>query len=97
VRLAGASEIEKPEEGFTVRLIGVVSVMPPLVPVIVTVAGPVAAVANAARVTTVLLPLVGVALNEAVTPVGRPLALNATEPAKPPVRAIAMVLVALAP
>jgi hypothetical protein len=69
----------------------------PLVPVIVTVAGPVTAVADAVKVTTLLLPVADCGLKLALTPVGKPLAVNATVPANPPVRAMAIVLVAVAP
>jgi hypothetical protein len=57
---------------------------------------PVVAVAAAVKVTTLLLPVVGSGLNEAVTPVGRPLALRSTEAVKL-VRVMAMVLVAVDP
>jgi len=54
----------------------------PDVPVIVTVAGATAAPVLAARV-KVLVPVVLAGLNEAVTPVGRPEAVNATLPVNP--------------
>ena len=50
----------------------------PEVPVIVTVADPVVAVLLAVSVTT-LVPVVGLVPNAAVTPLGRPLALNVVE------------------
>ena len=80
-----------------VRLIVVVRVSPPPVPVTVTVAGPVAAVLDAARVSVDVVPVVEAALNVAVTPVGIPLALRATLPVNPPLRVIVTVLVPLAP
>lgn len=64
----------------------------PLAPVIVTVVVPVAALAAAVKV-TVLDVAVDAGENVAVTPVGRPLALRLTEPVKPPVGAILIVLV----
>jgi hypothetical protein len=69
----------------------------PLVPVMVTFVVPVVAVEDADRVSTVLVPVVLVGLKLAVTPDGSALVVNATEPAKPPVRVIATVLVPLAP
>jgi len=69
--------------GFTVRVTVVECCSVPLVPVTVTLAGPVIAVLDAAKV-TVLVPVVDAGLKAAVTPVGKPLALNATLPLKPP-------------
>jgi hypothetical protein len=69
----------------------------PLVPVIVTVALPVAAVLEAASVSTALVPFDDVGLKLAVTPLGSPLAENATLPVNPPVRAMLIVAVPLAP
>ena len=63
----------------------------------VTVAGPKVAVLEAASVKTVLAPVVEVGLNVAVTPLGKPLAVNATLPVKPPVRVMLIVLVPLVP
>src|SRR5678816_2365151 len=67
-----------PPPPVTVRATIVVRVsagVPPT-PVMVTFTGPpVVAVAAAVKVTTLLLPVVGSGLNEAVTPEGRPLAL----------------------
>jgi hypothetical protein len=82
---------------LTVKAMEVVRTVVPLVPVIVTVAGPVTAVAEALKVTMLLLAVVDKGLKLALTPVGNPLAVNATLPAKPPVRAMAIVLVAVAP
>jgi hypothetical protein len=74
----------------------VVAVVLPDVPVTVTVAGPVVAVELAVNVST--LELVEEAgLNEAVTPLGRPDAVNVTLPANPPVSVTAMELVPLLP
>jgi hypothetical protein len=77
VKLLGAAESVKlaTGTGFTVREIVVVFVRLPDVPVIVTVAGPVAAVLLAASVKVLGLVLVAlVGLNVAVTPLGRPVA-----------------------
>ena len=68
--------------GVTVRLIVVVCVKLPDVPVIVTVAVPVAAVALAVKV-SVLVDVAGFGLNAAVTPLGRPDAERVTLPLKP--------------
>jgi hypothetical protein len=82
---------------FTVRLIGVVRVNPPPVPVTVTVAAPSVAAPDAVSVRTLLLPVAGFTLKLAVTPLGNPLALNVTPLPKPPLRVIVIVLVPLAP
>ena len=66
------------------------------VPVTVTVAAPVVAVLDAARV-SVLVLVVQVGLNVAVTPVGNPVAANATLPVNPPDGVTVNVLVPLAP
>ena len=50
---------------------------------IVTVAVPVVAFAAAVKVTTLVVPVVDAGLNAAVTPAGRPAALNVTAAAKP--------------
>ena len=68
----------------------------PEVPMIVTFVVPATAVLEAVRV-NVLVLLVLAGLNEAVTPVGRPLAVRATEPVKPPESVTVIVLVPLAP
>ncbi len=54
----------------------------PLVPVIVTVTAPVAAVALAVKV-SVLVEVAGFGVNTAVTPLGKPDAESATFPLKP--------------
>jgi len=54
-------------------------------------------VLEAASVNIVLVAVVDVGLNVAVTPLGKPLAVNATLPANPPVRVTVTVLVPLAP
>jgi hypothetical protein len=99
IRLVGLAEIEKSgvSGALTVRLMGILCVKPPPAPVIVTVAGPVVAVLDAAKVRALAFPVVEVGLKLAVTPAGNPLALNATLPVKPPVRVIVIVLIPLAP
>ena len=99
VRLVGLRERVKSgvAGALTVRLIVVVRVSPPPVPVTVTVAGPVVAVLEAVRASVLLFPVVEVGLKAAVTPLGNPLAVRATLPVKPPLRVIAIVLLPLAP
>ena len=82
---------------MTVRLMGILRVNPPPTPVRVTVAGPVVAVLDAAKVRELAFPVVDVGLKDDVTPVGNPLALNATLPVNPPVRVIVIVAIPLAP
>jgi hypothetical protein len=98
-RVAGEQESEKSAGviGFTVNAMVTGWLSEPLVPVTVTFVVPVAAVAEAASVSTVLVPVVLVGLKVVVTPVGSALVVKATEPAKPPVRVIVTVLVPLAP
>ena len=80
----------------TVRLTVVVAVKLPDVPVIVTVDVPVAADALAVSV-KVLVVVVGFGTNPAVTPLGKPDALNVTLPVKPFSGFTVMVLVPLLP
>ncbi len=75
----------------------VVRVRLPPVPVMVTVAGPSAAVLEAVKVRTLLVPDAEAGLKLAVTPVGNPLAPRATLLVKPPVRVTVIELVPLAP
>src|ERR1019366_6476344 len=82
VKLLGLADSVKLGAGVTVRLIVVVLFKLPDVPVIVTVAVPVAAVTLAVRV-SVLLLVAGLGLNAAVTPLGRPDAKRVTLPLKP--------------
>ena len=82
---------------FTVTVAVFTLLHPPLVPVMVTVAGPSVAVAEAVKFTVLLVPVVDAGLKLAVTPVGNPLALNATLPVKPPVRVIVIALFAVKP
>jgi hypothetical protein len=95
---AGATAMEKSEAGLTVRIsdadwLG----SDPLVPVTVTVAGPVTAVAEAVNASVAVPPVVEAGVTTALTPVGNPVAPSATEPVKPPVRAIVIALVAVPP
>ena len=85
-----------PLDADTARPSVVVCVSKPDVPVIVTVALPVAAVLLALRV-SVLDPVVLAGLNDAVTPDGSPEALSATLPLKPFCGEIVTELVPLAP
>jgi hypothetical protein len=80
----------------TVSVTVVVWVRLPEVPVMVTVAWPNAAVLEAVRV-RVLLVVALVGLKAAVTPVGRPLAERATDPAKLLMGVTVTVLVPAAP
>ena len=80
----------------TVRAIDAVRLSVPPAQVTVTVAGPAVAVAEAARVRTVLLPVTEAGAKVAVTPAGSPLALQVSAAVKL-VRVTAMVLVPLAP
>ena len=68
----------------TVRVTVVVCVLPPLLPVMVTVCGPVAAVADTVKVRVeVPAPAMDVGLKPAVTPFGRPDADKAIDDLKP--------------
>jgi len=68
----------------------------PDVPVIVTVALPAGAAELAVSVST-LLPVVGFVPNEAVTPLGNPVAASVTLPVNPPASATEIVAVPLPP
>jgi hypothetical protein len=90
------------EEELTVRLMVVLWLVEPEVPVTVMVAVPVAAVLEAVSVSVEFtLPLAGgvtgFAENDAVTPLGRPLALNVVAELKPFWLVMVMVLVPLLP
>ena len=82
LRLLGDAERPKSGPAFTVRATVVVWVRLPEVPVIVTVAIPVAAVLLAVSVKT-LVAVAGFVPNDAVTPLGRPEADKLTLPVKP--------------
>lgn len=79
-----------------VRAIVVVCVRVPDVPVMVMVAGPTVAVLEAVSV-RVLVVVALAGLKDAVTPVGRPLAERATDPAKLLMPVTVMVLVPVLP
>lgn len=80
----------------TVRATVVVAVSIPEVPVMVTVAVPMAAVLPAVSVNA-WVPATEPAAKDAVTPLGRPVAVRVTLPANPPTSVTEMVLVVLAP
>jgi hypothetical protein len=82
--------------GVTVRLIVIVSVKVPDVPVTLTRAVPVAAEALAANV-NVLAEVVPLGLNEAVTPLGSPEAAKVTLPLNPLEAAMLISVVVLFP
>jgi hypothetical protein len=82
--------------GFTVSVIVVVCFVLPEVPVIVTVAAPVVALAVAVKV-SLLVVVDGFGLNAAVTPAGRPDAENVTLPLNPLRGATVIVLVPVLP
>jgi hypothetical protein len=98
VTLVGDADSEKSgvAAAFTVRVIVVVCVRLPEVPVIVTVDVPVVAVLLAVKV-TVLLVVVLPGLNDAVTPPGSPEADKLTLPVKPFTGLTVIVLVPLPP
>jgi hypothetical protein len=81
---------------LTLRASVVVATRLPEVPVMVTVAVPVVAVALAVRVST-LVPVVGFVPNTAVTPLGKPDAARVTLPLNPFTSVTVMVLVPPAP
>jgi len=84
-------------EPTTVRLIVVVCIKLPEVPVIVTVAGPVVAELHAVNVTMLAL-VAGLGLNDAVTPLGKvEVIARFTLPLKPFVGFTVMALVLLLP
>ncbi len=96
VSVAGAAARVKLAGGVTVRGMEVEDVREPEVPVIVTVAVPVAAVLVAVKVTTLVL-VAGLTEKDAVTPAGRPVAARVTDPVKPPTSVMVSVLVAVEP
>lgn len=96
VKLLGLADRTKVGDALTVSAIVVVSVRLPDVPVTVTVADPVFAVALAVKVNT-LVDDVGFGLNAAVTPLGNPEAEKVTLPVKPFAGVIVIVLVLVVP
>src|SRR5258708_38769815 len=97
VRMLGVAERAKlGGAAVTVRLIVVVCVKFPEVPVMVTMAVPVEAALLAVKV-SVLVAAVGLALNDAVTPLGSPEADKLTLLVKPFCGVTVIVLVPIAP
>lgn len=96
LKLLGAAESAKLGAGVTVRVMAVVFVKPPDVPVIVTVNPPVCAVVEAVSV-SVLLVAVLMGLKEAVTPLGKPEADKLALPVNPFCPASVTVVIPLAP
>ena len=82
VNEAGEAVRVKLGPGLTVKATVVDAVRLPEVPVMVTVAAPVVAVLLAVSV-SVLLPVVGLVPNTAVTPLGKPEAASITLPVNP--------------
>jgi len=82
--------------GLTVSAMVVAAVVPPDMPVMVTVNEPVVAVLLAVSVNP-LLPVVGFVANAAVTPLGSPDAPRVTLPVNPPTSVTVIVSVALLP
>src|SRR5947199_296837 len=81
---AGAAETVKSGGRFTVSVTVAVRVTPPLVPVIVRVAGPTGVVCAVVTVSVAVpAPAMDDGANVAVAPAGSPLTLNATELVKP--------------
>ena len=95
VRLFGVAAAKaKFPRGLTVRVIVVVAVKLPEVPVMVTAAVPVLAVLLAVKV-TMLDEVAGLTLKVAVTPLGSPVEVNGTLPDNPFTGVIVIVLVPL--
>jgi hypothetical protein len=87
----GEAAMRKVGAALTVKLIVVVCVRLPEVPVMVTVAAPVVAVELTVRV-SVLVVVAGFGLKAAVTPAGKPEAESDTAPLKPFTAVIVIVL-----
>ena len=95
---AGVAETVKSGGRFTVSVTVAVRVTPPLVPVIVRVAGPTGVVDRVATVSVAVpAPAMDDGANVAVAPAGSPLTLNATEPVNPFRAVVDTVEVVLAP
>jgi len=92
----GEAVMVKVPSASTVSEIVVVAFKLPEVPVIVTVVVPAVADLLAVSVKT-LVEVAGFGLNDAVTPLGRPVAANDTLPENPFTGEMVMVLVPLAP
>jgi hypothetical protein len=93
---AEGASVKLPDDDATVRAMVVVAVRFPEVPLMVTVAVPTVAVLLAVSVSTLEL-VEDVGLNEAVTPLGRPVAVNVTLPVNPPTSVTVMVSVPVLP
>ena len=94
--VADGFNVKEPVPETTLSVNGTVAVLLPEVPVTVTVKAPVVAVVLAVKVRT-LEVVEDAGLNEAVTPLGRPDAVNDTVPVNPPMSVTEMVLVPLVP
>jgi hypothetical protein len=88
--------VKVPVPETTLNVMGAVAVLLPEVPVTVTVNAPVVAVVLAVSLRTAEV-VVDAGLNEAVTPLGRPDAVNDTVPVNPPRSVTVIVSVPLAP
>ena len=95
---AGVAETVKSGGRFTVSVTVAVRVTPPLVPVIVRVAGPTGVVCAVVTVSVAVpAPAMDDGANVAVAPAGSPLTLNATESVNPFRAVVDTVEVVLAP
>jgi hypothetical protein len=94
--VADGFNVKEPVPETTLSVNGTVAVLLPDVPVTVTVKAPVVAVVLAVNVRT-LEVVEDAGLNEAVTPLGRPDAVNDTVPVNPPMSVTEMVSVPLVP
>ena len=98
-RAVGEAVIAKLGSAVTFRVKFAVSVVPPLVPVMVTVAGPTVAVFVAVKVRVLPAePLSVAGLKVAVTPAGSPaVTIKSTVPVKPPTELSVTLLVPVCP
>lgn len=96
-RVVGDAASVKPDEGFTVSAMVVVAVVLPEVPVMVTVTGPPKVAVLLAVSVSTLEVAEDAGLNDAVTPLGNPVAANVTLPVKPPRSVTVTVSVAVLP
>jgi len=98
VTAAGDAEMVKFGSAVTLRVRFALEVVEPLVPVTVTVAGPVVAVFEAVNVSVLPAePVTETGFKLAVTPDGRPLTLKVTGLLKPPNTETVTLLVAIVP
>lgn len=91
-----STKLLDPEAAVTVRAMVVEAVRVPEVPVMVMVLAPAAAVLATTKIIP-LVPVVGLASSEAVTPVGRPEMASVTAPVKPFASSTLMVSLTLVP